>query len=146
VTTKKLTTKQERFVDALMGAAGGNATEAARLAGYSGSDDTLRQVGSENLTKPHVRAAIDARRAAEPLVWGREELQRFWSEVASGKPVEQLTLDDGKVVTAPAAMRDRLKAAELLGKSQALFVERHKHEGSVHAAVTVYLPDNGRSG
>jgi phage terminase small subunit len=42
----ELTTKQRLFVEAFIGAANGNATEAARLAGYQGSDDTLRVTAS----------------------------------------------------------------------------------------------------
>lgn len=53
------TEKQRRFVLAYVGMARFNATEAARLAMYDGSDETLRAIGYENLTKPHIRAAID---------------------------------------------------------------------------------------
>ena len=38
-----------------------NGTEAARRAGYKGSNGTLRAVAHENLTKPHIRNEIDAR-------------------------------------------------------------------------------------
>jgi|GEM_PF-4658436 len=53
------TEKQRQFVLAYIGEARFNATEAARLAKYDGSDETLRAIGYENLTKPHIRAAID---------------------------------------------------------------------------------------
>lgn len=58
-----LTTKQEAFVAAYIGQAKGNATEAARLAGYEGSEATLRSIGSENLTKPNIEARIAEYRA-----------------------------------------------------------------------------------
>ena len=51
---KKLTTKQQRFVDFY----DGNATEACRKAGYKGSKHTLEQVAYENLRKPEIVAAI----------------------------------------------------------------------------------------
>jgi len=54
-----LTDKQQAFIDAYLGCL--NATEAARQAGYQGSDGTLGVVGHENLRKPKIRAAIDAR-------------------------------------------------------------------------------------
>jgi len=38
-----------------------NATNAAERAGYSGDRHTLEQVGSENLSKPEIRAEIDKR-------------------------------------------------------------------------------------
>lgn len=53
----KLTDKQTLFVKHY--AATLNATEAARLAGYKGNEGTLKQVASENLAKPYIRAAID---------------------------------------------------------------------------------------
>jgi len=43
-----LTIKQQKFVDSYSG----NATEAARLAGYAGNDTTLASIGNENLRKP----------------------------------------------------------------------------------------------
>ena len=59
MTSRRLTRKQQLFVAAYVGEAKGNATEAARIAGYGGSDATLRQTGSENLTKPHIIAAVE---------------------------------------------------------------------------------------
>lgn len=49
-----LTAKQARFVEEYLDCL--NATEAARRAGYS----SPRQVGSENLSKPYIQAAIQA--------------------------------------------------------------------------------------
>lgn len=54
-----LSPKQRAFVSAYIGSANGNGREAARVAGYQGSDATLRSVAYENLTKPDIRAAID---------------------------------------------------------------------------------------
>lgn len=55
----RLTARQERFVEHY--ALCGNATEAARLAGYSAR--TARQIATENLSKPAVVAAIGRRQA-----------------------------------------------------------------------------------
>ena len=113
-----------------MGPAAGNATEAARIAGYKGNDATLSAVGSENLRKPLIRSELDARVKADPGVMDREQLQRWWSELVRDSAHEP---------------KDRLKASELLAKSQALFTEGRKHEGDAPAAtVVVQLPDNGR--
>mgnify|MGYP006372148307 FL=1 len=106
-----------------MGQAAGNATEACRLAGYKGNANTLRVVGTQNLAKPAVRSAIEARVEEDPAVATREQLQRFWTDVALGKG-EHAALE----------MRDRLKASELLGKSQAVFVEKVEHSGKVQVA------------
>lgn len=110
-----LTEKQRRFVEFYMGQAAGNATEAARLAGYKGNRATLQMVGLQNLSKPMIRKAIDERVEADPAIKTREDRQRFWSRM----------MDDKE-----EAARDRLKASELLGKSQGDFVERHEHSGA----------------
>ncbi len=52
---KKLTDRQERFVLAYIGEANFNATEAARIAGYS----SPRASGTENLANPVIRARIN---------------------------------------------------------------------------------------
>ena len=54
----KLTHKQQLFVDHYI-ENGGNGTAAAREAGYKGSDNTLKSIAQENLTKPDIKTAID---------------------------------------------------------------------------------------
>lgn len=55
---EKLTIKQQTFVAEYLKT--GNATEAARRAGYKGNDKTLQSVGTENLLKPVIQGAINA--------------------------------------------------------------------------------------
>lgn len=114
----KLTEKQRRFVEAYMGQACGNATEAARLAGYKGTDKVLSVVGMENLRKPSIAAAIVERRDNDPLVLSRVQLQELWSRVADG------IVKEGEP---PLSWKDRLRAAELLGKSRGEFLEKREH-------------------
>ena len=57
--------KERRFVDAYLGTTRGNATQAARQAGYSGSSEVLKVQGSRLLTRANVRALIDRRLQAE---------------------------------------------------------------------------------
>lgn len=54
---QRLTAKQRAFVDCFI--VHRNATRAAREAGYS--EASVRQIGSENLSKPYILAAIDSR-------------------------------------------------------------------------------------
>lgn len=54
-----LTAKQQRFVEEYL--VDLNATQAAIRAGYS--QNTAQEIGAENLTKPLIRAAIDAAKA-----------------------------------------------------------------------------------
>ena len=117
-----LTPRQQAFVDAYAG----NATEAAIAAGYS--RQTARAQGSRLLTNADIREAIEARRSksSERLIATREDRQRFWTEVLRDVGSE---------------MRDRLKASELLGKSEADFTEKVEHSGVV--AVNVVDPYAG---
>lgn len=57
--TDTLSLKQQKFVDAYV--LSGNASDAARSAGYS--EKTARVIGPENLQKPAVIAALAARQA-----------------------------------------------------------------------------------
>ena len=54
----RLTAKQQRFIEEYL--IDLNATQAAIRAGYS--PKTAREIGAENLSKPHIRARVD-----EPL-------------------------------------------------------------------------------
>ena len=113
-----LSERERRYVEALMGAAAGNATKAATLAGYSGT--SAARIGHRLSRKVRIQRAIAERAQSDPAVWTREDRQRFWTAVASGA-----------AGYAKAALRDRLKASELLGKSQADFVERLEQTGRV---------------
>lgn len=59
IMSSKLTDKQKAFINYYLQSF--NATDAARKAEYKGNDNTLRSIGSENLTKPNIKAEIDAR-------------------------------------------------------------------------------------
>lgn len=126
---RPFTTKQLKFIEAY----NGNGTEAARVAGYHGNDNVLGCVAYENLRKPRIRKAIQkrARHDIEPLIANAVEMQVFWSKTMS-RPT--------------SSMKDRLRASELLGKSQALFVEKVQHTGKDGNAISVViaLPPNGR--
>lgn len=120
-----LTEKQRRFVEAYMGKARGNATEAARLAGYKGNRETLASVGKENLRKPQIREAIGERVERDPLVMTREDAQRRLSAIAMGLGVVPVMVDDIPAVHPdnpdedlmhPARMSDQIKALELLAR------------------------------
>jgi len=108
---RRLSAKQKRFIEAYCG----NATDAARLAGYKGNAVTLGAVGDENLKKPRIAAAIKVREDNRLLktIANREERQQFWTSVLR----DEITDD-------PQNMKDRLKASELLGKSEGDFLDR----------------------
>ena len=109
---KTLSEKERRFVEAFMGPCVGNATQAAIRSGYS--HKSARRIATRLLsTNVHIRHAIDERVSRCDIVADRERLQRFWSAIVEGR---------GHYATLP--MKDRLRASELLARSQAMFVDR----------------------
>lgn len=110
---RRLNEKQRRFVEAYAGEAAGNATTAARLAGYSGNTKSLQAAGSRLLSNVMIIQALERISEGDPLVATRKDRQRFWTEVMEGRK--------------KAGMKERLKASELLGKSQRDFIERREH-------------------
>lgn len=106
-----LSQRERRFVDAYMGLHVGNATQAAIAAGYSAK--TAASIGCRLLRKVKVREAVKARVEQDPAVADRTRRQSFWSDVMLGA---------GRFKK--AALKDRLKASELLGKSQSDFIPR----------------------
>ena len=108
-----LTEKQRRFVE-VYSSNGGNALDAARVAGYR----QPHPQGAENMQKPTVRAAIEALReeTTTSAIMNREGRQSYWTRVIRGEEMEP----DGK----PPAIRDRLRASELLARSQGDFLDR----------------------
>ncbi len=72
----KLKPKQKLFVEYYLQT--WNASVAAKKAGYRGSYATLRSIGSENLTKPNIKAGI-SKRLEETTMESNEILSRLAS-------------------------------------------------------------------
>lgn len=137
-------TEQEK-VFAESYAACGNATEAARQAGYK----TANATGHQLLTRPRiqeylaplmVRAAEKREAERAERIATAAERQAWWTRVMMG-------LEGG------ADFKDRLKASELLGKCQGDFVERREITGKdgaplqvdiTHAPADAYLKMIGK--
>ena len=79
----KLTPKQKAFADAYIEC--GNASEAARRAGYS--EKTAYCIGSENLSKPEISAYIKSRLddLEAQHIANADEVMRFYSAVMRGE-------------------------------------------------------------
>jgi hypothetical protein len=128
----KLTLKQELFVEAYLGAAKGNATEAARLAGYKGSDQTLAQVGAENLRKPHIAALIGKRVETEAME--ADEVLQLLSDHARASLADFLTFpDNGRSPFVDLAKAQKLGKLHLIKK-----LDTHELTGTVK---TIWLHD-----
>lgn len=58
-----LTIKQQNFVNAILSGVAKSGLEAAKIAGYNGSDNCLSCIARENYTKPHIKAYLNANKA-----------------------------------------------------------------------------------
>lgn len=107
-----MTEKQSRFVEHYLQTA--NASEAARQAGYS--EKTAYSIGSENLRKPEVAAAIDERlkQMASERIADTEEVLEHLTAVLRGEVKETIVTQSGKSFVVPVREFDRLAAAEKL--------------------------------
>ena len=102
----KLTSKQQLFVEYFVGEASGNASLAAKLAGYAGSNETLRAVGAENLAKPHIAQLCKQR--VEDTAMSANDVLKHITVIA---------------ISTNESARDRLTALQLLGKYHQLFTD-----------------------
>lgn len=140
---RRLTEKQQRFVDAFTGPAEGNATRAAEIAGYSHA----KTQGPRLLENVGVTEAIAeaTREIRSKRIADRQERQEWLTAVMRGELTAVEMTRTGDAVEVPPPWKERVKANELLGKMAGDFVERreHKVEGD-GLSVQIYLPDNGR--
>ncbi|HER0300065.1 TPA: terminase small subunit [Streptococcus pyogenes] len=133
----KLTLKQKRFADEYIISA--NATAAAIKAGYS--KKTARSIGQENLTKPDIKAYIDERleKLESEKIATQEEVLQYLTSIMRGDQQEKTLISVGefgqKIVDIDVGAKDRIKAAELLGKRYRLFTD--KVEMNVSSDVTI---------
>lgn len=138
----KLTLKQQRFADEYIIC--GNATEAAIRAGYA--EKTARFIGAENLTKPNIKSYIDERLAElkSEKVADQQEVLEFLTSVMRGEKQEQTLCSIGElgqqVIDIDVGAKDRIKAAELLGKRHRLWTD--KVEAEVQGTVIFANEDN----
>lgn len=124
-----MNTRRERFC--LEYAASGNATKAAEAAGYS--PRTSRSQGQRLLTFDDIQQRIQELTAElkSEKVASITDVQAFWTDVYK----------DGTQKTA-----DRLKASELLVKSQGGFMPQiSSGDDEVLDDVIIVVPDNGRN-
>lgn len=162
----KLTEKQKRFVEEYL--IDLNATQAAIRAGYS--TDSAKEIGHENLTKPHIRACIDSEIAERSKRTGvnQDRVIRELARVAFVNAndvinIEEATLKEDateddtaaiasvKVKTIPTKegegvereikLADKLKALELLGKHLGMFKDKLELSGPMKVQIVDDIDD-----
>lgn len=155
-----MTKKQKRFVEEYL--IDLNATQAAIRAGYS--PDTAQQMGSENLSKPVIKNAIDKTIAERSRRTGinQDRVIQEIAKLAFLNPIDVIDIDeatikgeanrddtaciasvkvkvipgeDGNITEREVKTYDKLKALELLGKHLGMFTDKLKMEGNVPVVI-----------
>ena len=128
-----LTEKQRRFVDEYIIDADG--AKAVARAGYKcKSPRVAANVAKELLQKPDIRAAIDERmeQLQSERVASAGEVLEYLTAVLRGEHIEEEVVIEGqgagkskaRAFEKKLAAKDKLKAAELLGKRYGLFTDK----------------------
>lgn len=141
----KLTLKQKKFADEYI--ISGNATESAIKAGYSSKYANTNV--SKLLQNTTIKSYIDERLAQleSEKIADQQEVLKYLSAVMRGEMTEQTLKsvgESGQVITEiDVGAKDRIKAAELLGKRYRLWTEKSEVEvtGSVVFSNESEIPD-----
>ncbi|MGP4061497.1 terminase small subunit [Halobacillus sp. H74] len=138
----KMTEKQKRFCEEYL--IDLNATQSAIRAGYS--KKTARQTANENLTKPYIKDYIDKRleEIQNEKVADQQEVLQYYTSVLRGEELEEHAFtvtdkefdDDGgmsmteriETIKLEPKIRDRNKAAEMIGKRYIMWTDKQQVE------------------
>ncbi len=126
----KLTPKQKAFADNYIEL--GNATEAARRAGYS--EKTARQIGTENLSKPSILEYIQDRTTPteQKRIASGDEVLQFFTRVMNGEEKDAFGLD--------VSLDVKIKAAVELAK-RTCDIKETKTDGGITIINNIPKPD-----
>ena len=139
----KMTAKMQRFCDEYL--IDLNATQAAIRAGYS--EKTARSIAAENLAKPDIQEYISRRMAEKDtaLIADQDEVLKYLTKVMRGQSQSEVIVVEGcgdgcseaRAMQKAPDEKERLRAAELLGKRYGLYTE--KVEADVETELTVTI-------
>lgn len=137
----KLTVKQKRFADEYI--ISGNIYQSLVKAGYS--ENYAKSDGCKILDNPSVKAYIDDRMAdfEREAIASQEEVLSYLTSVMRGEQTEQVMVNGGEVVDVAVGAKDRIKAAELLGKRYGAWTERVDLVGSVGVTIVDDIDASG---
>lgn len=132
----KLTEKQKRFADYYIES--GNATQSYIDAGYKATTREVAEANARKLLATYsVRKQIDERIAEKDnkRIAKQEEILEYLTKVMRGETTEQTMQGLGgglqEIANIDVSARERIKAAELLGKRYAMWTDRKELDGNV---------------
>ena len=116
----------------------GDPVKCMRLAGFEGSNSYLKQKAEQALKDPTVQLALKQRDAyyesRTKLIADRQERQALWTHIMRNNDPDAINeYDNNGLPKKPEniPLATRLKASEMLGKSEGDFVERVSIEGNI---------------
>jgi len=144
----KMTAKQQRFCDEYL--IDLNATQAAIRAGYS--KKTAYSIGVENLKKPEIKKYIADRMAEKDaaLIADQDEVLKYLTSVLRGETQSEVVVVEGqgdgyseaRTMQKAPDEKERLKAAELLGKRYGLYTDKVNETVDMELNITVDYGDS----
>jgi phage terminase small subunit len=138
VSDVKLTEKQKRFADYYIET--GNASDSYKRAYDCASDKTASVEGSRNLAKPSVKKYIEERMKSidAETIASQQEIMEYLTAVMRGEVTEEIPVSTKKgvvLVEAKAGVKDRNKAAELMGKRYVMWTDKQQLEGNLGVTI-----------
>lgn len=139
-----MTEKQKRFADEYL--IDLNATQAAIRAGYS--EKTANRIASENLSKLDIQEYIEEqlKQLHNSSMADAQEVIAYLTSVLRGKSKSSVVVGTPigvQEISKTPDEKERLKAAELLGKYYALFTDRTQVEGIAQVQIIDDIPEGG---
>lgn len=142
VAEKKLTAKQQRFCDEYL--IDLNATQAAIRSGYSAR--SARQIADRNMSNDDIKAYIKNRmdEKEKKLIADQDEVLKYLTSVLRGESEsEEIVIEnvgdfmsEARTMKKAPSEKDRLKAAELLGKRYSLFTDKVNVDGAIPVVIS----------
>lgn len=139
----KLTAKKQRFCDEYL--ISFNATQAAIKAGYS--EKTAYSQGQRLLKNVEVKAYLDEQkeRIHSEKTADAKEVMEYLTSVLRGESNSSVLARDelgaDRVIIKPPDEKEKLKAAELLGKAHMMFTDKVQQEVDMELNITVDYGD-----
>ena len=132
-----MTRKQIRFVEEYL--LDSNATQAAIRAGYS--KKTAKSIGHHLLTLDNVKTYLNNRldKICSDKIADAKEIMEYLTSVMRGESRSCIVVVEGtgdgcsasKVINKPPDEKEKIRAAELLGKRYGMYKEKVKIDGNI---------------
>lgn len=136
--------RQKKFADLFLET--GNATESYKQAGYKAKGNAAEAAASRLLRNVKVKAYIDeiAEKNQNNRIASRDEILEYLTKVMRGELSEEVPVPTKKgisIVDVEAGIKDRTKAAELLGKRYAMWTDNKNIEGNLGVTIVDDIDD-----